>query len=261
QIKNVFKQNLSYRTDYILNIINSLLWLIVNVYIWQALMGAKGGVSTSAGTISFQQMVTYTVISSVISAVIGNNITNIIDERIRSGDIAMDLVKPVSFQGLMFSSNIGETIFRLAFRTLPVLIIGFALYHISLPTMSNFLFFCVSLAGSVLMYFIFRFIIALVAFWYPAPTWHWVWILDLAIDIFAGAFIPLWFFPSAIVKFADFLPFKLIYYVPISIYLGRYEIHEIPLLILQQIMWLAVLYGGMALMWKQAVRKLTIQGG
>jgi hypothetical protein len=38
--------------------------------------------------------------------------------------------------------------------------------------------------------------------------------------VFSGALLPLWFMPPAIADFIALTPFKSIYFVPISIYLG-----------------------------------------
>jgi len=261
QLKNVFKQEITYRADSLLNMISGILFLLVQIYIWRALMGATGQVSTSAGVIDTRDMATYVVISSVISVLLSTTIFEIIDDRIRTGQIAMDILKPVNFQALMFSTTIGTVLRRSFSELLPVLLIGIIFFHIKFPSLENFLFFLIAVSCSVLINFFITYGIALFAFWYPAPSWHWSRLYRDLMRFLSGSLIPLWFFPSILVQLSQFLPFKHIFFTTISIYLGRVDRGEIVLILLQQIFWIVSLYGLAELIWRQGIRKLVIQGG
>jgi ABC-2 type transport system permease protein len=99
----------------------------------------------------------------------------------------------------------------------------------------------------------------LIGFWYMRG-WQStiIWILN---RLFSGAYIPLWFFPQILVTISYFLPLRLMYFAPISIFLGTVTPLDCLYIILQQFGWMFVLYAVIMVMWRAAIKKLVIQGG
>jgi len=141
-----------------------------------------------------------------------------------------------------------------------VLIIGILFFNIQYPTGTNLMMFILTLINGLIINYFITHIIGLVSFWY---TWIWQFnmLLSSLVKLFSGAFIPLWFFPKTISNAALFLPFRLIYYTPISIYLGKVNIQDIIWAIMQQFLWIVGLYFLERLIWSRAVNKLVVHGG
>lgn len=259
-IKNAFKESLAYRVEYFLGITQRLFILLVQLYLWRALLGQSEQASTDMGVITLNEMTTYVLISTIISTLVSSNVIENMSDRIRNGQISMDLIKPVNFKTYMFCSMIGRSFFNFLFQLLPILAIGLIFIGIEYPSMQNLLLFCITLINAILISFLISYSLGLLAFWYMS-MWQVDALLWTLIRLFSGAWIPLWFFPKILVNMSNFLPFRLMYFVPISIFLGKVELVDCMYLLIQQLIWIVVLFGITRLMWHPAIKKLVIQGG
>ncbi len=259
-IKNSFKEQLAYRISFFMGITQKLFGILIQLCVWQALIGQSGITTSSEGVITIEEMTAYVFISSMISTLLNRDIIIDINERVRDGFISVDLIKPMNFTGYMFCRMTGGSLFTLLFQMLPVLAVAVIFIHLKTPALQDMLFFALSLVGAYMIMFFITFILGLLSFWYTS-MWQVVALLDTCINLFAGSWIPLWFFPEVFNTISSFLPFRLMYYVPISIYLGKLEYAECWFAVLQQIIWAGILYGITRLVWHAAIKKLVIQGG
>ena len=76
-----------------------------------------------------------------------------------------------------------------------------------------------------------------------------------------GVMIPLSFYPDLIGKVMDFLPFKYIYYIPLSYLLSENNIKFFFRNTIVQLMWFAILLVAAMAMKRIAKQKISIQGG
>ncbi|MBN2239793.1 MAG: ABC-2 family transporter protein [Dehalococcoidales bacterium] len=259
-IKNAFKERFAYRIEYIVGIVQRFLALFVQLYLWRALLGQSGPVAAGSGTVSVEDMTTYVLVSILINTFIGNTVINDINDRVRGGQISTDLIKPINFQAYVFSRMLGMNLFRFIFQLLPVLAIGFLILDVQVPTLPYLLLFLFSVFNALIIMFLITFCVGILSFWYMS-IWQLSLILSNVIQLFAGRWLPLWFFPEALLRISDFLPFRLLYFAPISVYLGKVEFGEAWFLVVQQLIWIVILFSLSRLMWYGAVRKLVIQGG
>lgn len=80
-------------------------------------------------------------------------------------------------------------------------------------------------------------------------------------DFFAGALIPLPFFPGNIQRIMELLPFAAMQNVPLRIYGGGMSFDEMQKAVFLQIFWLAAItFTGKALC-RLAAKRITVQGG
>ena len=78
---------------------------------------------------------------------------------------------------------------------------------------------------------------------------------------FGGTAIPLWFYPGWLQKVSYALPFRYITFEPVGILLGRTQGNEIWMSLLVAALWLLVLNAVDHLMWRSAVKGLSVNGG
>ncbi len=259
-IKNSFKESLAYRVEYFMGITQRLLALLVQLYLWRVLLGQSAQASTDMGVITLSEMTTYVLMSTIISTLVSSNVIYDITDRVKSGQISTDLIKPLNFKAYVFCRMIGGSFFNFLFQLLPVLLIGLVFLGFEQPSISNLFLFCITIVNAIIIMFLTTYSLGLLAFWYM-EMWQVEHQLDSLIQLFSGRWIPLWFFPKFLVNMAYFLPFRLMYFVPISIYLGKFEIVGSMYLIMQQLGWIVVLFVVTRLTWRAAVKKLVIQGG
>ena len=255
-----FKDRLAYRGEYFLGIVGYLLIMVAQLFLWKALLGQSQQAVTNAGVITLREMSTYVFVSITITIFVRPWVINIMSDRIRNGQILMDLVKPVNFKTYLFCDMIGRTIFNFLFQLLPVLILCLIFIGINYPSLPNFLLFVLAMINAIIIMFLMTFSAGLSAFWYTS-VWQIQVLIWTLVAFFSGMFIPLWFFPKTLADISSVLPFRLIYYVPLSIFLGKVEFVDCLYLLLQQFIWVAVFYGLSRLIWHTAIKKLVIQGG
>jgi len=259
-IKIGFQEQIAYRFNAFLRVFRQIIFVFVQIALWRALLSGAGEVDIPGGTITFSEMITYVIISTVISMLVSSKIVGKIDSRIKTGEISIDLIKPIGFKTYHLFLNFGEVFFQIIFQVIPLLIVACILMVIGFPGYKDFFLFLASLINGVILHFQIFFVIGLIGFWH-LNVWQLAWFFDNMLWLFSGAFIPLWFFPEVLASIAEFLPFKLVYFVPISIFLGKVDLLQSFKYICQQLLWIAVLVMLERFIWKRAVNRLIIQGG
>jgi ABC-2 type transport system permease protein len=251
-----FRKHLVYRSDVWLSILFGLVAIVIQAAIWRALLG-DGAVDG----ITVDDMVTYVIITTVISTVSLHRLVNDVDERLRGGDIAIDLVKPMHYPSLQLADQLGRSALQMAFVVVPMVAISVLAFDVEAPagTMAG-VGFAASLAIALLVSFTQGLLLALLAFWF-LTTFHFVWANGALVTLFGGATLPLWFFPDALETVARLLPYQFVAFVPASIWLGETAGGEMALTLALGAVWIAIQGAACQVLWSAAVRRLTVQGG
>ncbi|ETK37392.1 ABC transporter permease [Microbispora sp. ATCC PTA-5024] len=176
-------------------------------------------------------------------------------ERIRSGDIALDLVRPASLQLWHLSEDLGRAAYLFLVRSVPPTVAGALLFGIVPPADAPA--YLVSFVLGVVVSFGWRYLVALAAFWILDDRGLAVASLVLT-TFFSGLMLPLVIFPGWLGALARALPWAAMVQVPADVYLGTTG--PGPALAFQTL-WAAVLLGLGALATSVARRRVVIQGG
>lgn len=179
-------------------------------------------------------------------------------QRVRNGDVAVDLLRPIDLQVALLAEDLGRAGFALLTRFTGPLLIGLAFFDLTLPRSGlRWVAFAVSMLLAVLVSFAIRFLLNLVAFW--LLDWRGVVILYGAVNgVLAGLVIPIAFFPGWARAAIWATPFPAILQAPIDIAIDRGSV--LPLLG-HQLAWAATLLAAGHFVLARAVRTLVIQGG
>jgi ABC-2 type transport system permease protein len=181
-----------------------------------------------------------------------------IPQRIRTGDIALDMIRPASLQLWSLAEDGGRAAFMFLGRSVPPTVLGALLFGIVLPAEPlTWAAFMVSFALGVLVSFGWRYLVAVAAFWILDDRGLWSISLVLT-TFFSGLLLPLVAFPSFLGAAAGALPWAAMIQVPADVYLGKTGLLDAFAF---QASWAAVLLGAGALATRAARRKLVIQGG
>ncbi len=86
-------------------------------------------------------------------------------------------------------------------------------------------------------------------------------ILIFAQNLLSGVYAPLWFFPDWFITLSGFLPFQATLSVPLSIYVGRIGLSDVPVQLAVQAAWVVVLALLTRWVWRRAARRVISQGG
>ncbi|MBP1904873.1 ABC-2 type transport system permease protein [Paenibacillus turicensis] len=256
-LKKAFRERYAFRFNFYITILASVMLLIIQINVWTALYGGNGNVSN----INFGEMISYIIIASIVMTLTKSGSGQKIAERVENGSIILDLMKPVNFKRYIFSEDLGTNLFQTVFITIPSIAFTWLFFDFSLSGgFGNTLIFAITLILAILIAFHIHYIFGLFAFWLET-SWYIPFFIGSLFQLFSGSVVPLWFYPNWLYKVCQILPFRFIFFEPIAIFLGKYEIHQMLSILLMQIGWLAFIICIEKYMWYKVQTKLVIHGG
>ncbi|MER5326718.1 ABC transporter permease [Streptosporangium roseum] len=181
-----------------------------------------------------------------------------ISGRVRSGDIAVDLVRPASLQMWSLADDLGRAFYLLLLRSLPPTVVGAALFGLVTPASpATWVFFTASCALGMIVSFGWRYLMALSACWVVDDRG--TQSLSLVMTLFfSGMVLPLNLFPGWLGSLAGALPWSAMVQVPADVYLGKRDVLEA---LGFQAAWAVALLALGALLTRAARHRVVIQGG
>ena len=185
-------------------------------------------------------------------------------ESITSGSIAYEMCRPCDIYSMWFTKNMAIRLSRTVLRCLPILVVAALLprpYNISLPpSVLSGVLFLVSIILGFLVLISFSMLIYISAFYTISPMGIRI-LATSVIEFFAGAIIPIPFFPEAIQPVMYALPFASMQNAPFMIYTGHVSGSDALKSIALQFLWLAALMMIGRVFMKQALKKVVVHGG
>ncbi|MBJ7355856.1 ABC-2 family transporter protein [Nocardioides sp.] len=255
-----FRRYSTYRAATLAGIFTNSVFGVIYSYAYLALWAAN----PDAGGYDAVDAVTFVWLGQALLmtvALFGGGSTEDLAERIRTGDVAIDLYRPVGLIGWYLASDLGRAAYHLLSRGLAPLAVGLLLFDLTLPVSPlHALAFVVSLPLAVTLSFTVRFLVACSAFWLLDSSGLRVLSLGFAL-FFSGMTLPLVLFPGWLGTVAEAMPFAGFLQVPADLWLGRHEGVDILARLGFQVGWIVVLLAACALVLRAATRKVVLQGG
>jgi ABC-2 type transport system permease protein len=232
---------------------------LVRVYLLKTVWTALYAHNAAPAHLPLHAIITYSTVALLMSLIFDIDQTRTLHDKLHDGSIATDFMKPINVPLYLFSDGTGEVLFHAAL-IVPALILSLFIVHIDVPPAPVFLAFAVSLLLGYGVGFFLNFILNCIAFWtleISAIQLITTWITDLL----GGQIVPLVLFPVAVQNAVFALPFAAMFSTPLLIYVG--EIHPARYVEAMglQVMWLAILGGVSALVWRAGARRVVVQGG
>ncbi|MER6200017.1 ABC-2 family transporter protein [Streptomyces sp. NPDC001586] len=195
-------------------------------------------------------------------ALIGGGFQEEIQERVRTGDIAVDLYRPADLQMWWLAADMGRAGFQLLGRGLVPLAAGALAFSLALPTDPlRWLLFLVSVVLGLTVSFAVRYLLGLLAFWLMDGSG--INMMATVVSIFfSGMLLPLTVFPGGFGEFVRVLPWSAMLQVPMDVLLGKHAGAGGAAEALGfQAGWALALLGVGRLLQSAATRKVVVQGG
>jgi ABC-2 type transport system permease protein len=187
--------------------------------------------------------------------------TDEVAERIRTGDVAVDLYRPVSFLGWWLAGDLGRAAYHVLTRGVVPTLVGAALFDLRFPSGPGAcLAFAVAVLLGVVVSFGIRMLVAASAFWLLDQSG----VQNLAVVFamfFSGLVVPLVLFPEPFRQIVMRLPWSAFVQVPIDIWLGKRQGLDALAGLGFQAAWAAGLLLACAAVLRLADRKVVVQGG
>lgn len=258
-ISSSIQEYMAYRVSFLMELINRIGLMLIQISMWTALL-AFNSLDTSAGEITLGTMITYSFLTTSIGILLTNQITGQLNGTIRSGNIALDFIRPISITNKLLAQYFGTKIIQIVIQFLPTLFVYLAFFYDKSINFYNIPYFILSLIGAIILTLLISYIVGLVAIWWT-DSWPLNMFMDSIMKLLSGMWIPLWLFPDWLEKISHYLPYSSIYYGPIQILLGKTNINGVYNILLTQLVWIVGLFVIQKILWICGTNKITIQGG
>jgi ABC-2 type transport system permease protein len=251
-----FISQLAYRSDVVIVIISNIVMLLTQVFLWHSLYSGKGAVAGVNET----QMITYAVISTLMGLLMHTSVQDIIVQKIVTGDIAVDFIKPINPLFNWMSDDIGNNLSMFCLAFIPIILISLLFKPVLKLTLLTGILLLPSVILSFAILWVMFAAVGLLAFWFMELGNLGI-VQGQVIRILAGSFIPLWFFPGWVQKISQYLPFQYIAQFPLSICIGKLTGREIIRGIGIQLFWFCLITIVLFFIWRKAKKHVLVQGG
>jgi len=255
-----FRRYSTYRAATLAGVFTNSVFGVIYSYAYLALWHQR----PDAGGYDATDAVTYVWLGQALLMTValwGGGTTDDLAERIRTGDVAIDLYRPVGLIGWYLAGDLGRAAYHVLTRGVAPTFLGLLLFHIALPgTPMAAAGFVVSLLLAVVTSFAIRFLVSCSAFWLLDQTG--VRMLSGVVAIFlSGMTLPLVIFPEPLRSIALALPWASYLQTPADIWLGHRTGTGVLTGLGVQLLWIAVLLGLCQVVLDAATRKVVVQGG
>lgn len=181
--------------------------------------------------------------------------------RVRTGDIVVDLYRPVNLQSWYLAAELGRAAFSFLGRGVPPTLIGALLFQLRFPgDVATWLAFLAALTLGVLVGFAIRFLVALSGFWLVDGRGM-LFLVNTAGMFFSGFMLPINVFPRWLADICYALPWTAMIQTPVDVFLGQGTSLDLLRGFGTALVWAAVLLLAGHLLLIRADRKVVVQGG
>ena len=252
-----FQRYSTYRAATVAGVITNSVFGLIRAYILIAVFRQR----TTIGSFDVTDALTFTFVTQGLLMPVGAFGRMDISERIRTGDVVVDLYRPVDFQAYWLAHDLGRGAYLLLARGIPPVLFGALVFDLRLPhTPTTWLAFVASLAVAMVVSFGLSFMVNLAAFWLIDDRG--INQLATAIQLFlSGITLPIVLFPHWLEVIARYSPFASMIQLPVEVLLGKHAGTSLYPVLALQLLWAVALLGTGRLVLSAATRKVVIQGG
>ncbi|MEV5321135.1 ABC-2 family transporter protein [Streptomyces sp. NPDC052687] len=252
-----FRRYATYRAATAAGVFANTVFGLILVYTYLALWDER----PRLGGYDQAQAVTYVWLGQALlaaAAIGGGGFEDELMERIRTGDVAIDLYRPADLQLWWLASDLGRAGFQLLGRGVVPFAFGAVFFEVALPSEPlRWAAFLVAVVLGVVVGFGIRYLVALSAFWLIDGTGV-VQMSWLAGFFCSGMLLPLNVFPGELGEVVRALPWSSLLQAPADVLLGTAD--PLPTFAFQAAWAVALLALG-RLVQSAATRRVVVQGG
>lgn len=249
-----FKKQFAYRIPVIVSFFGTIVSIYIQIALWSYLY--RDDLDSTI------YMTDYICLSNIISCFYEPRLAKDIERRFRTGDLAIDLIRPADVSFVFWGQAAGMAASKIVVRGIPIIFVLLYFFKESTKLISadKISIFLVSIVFGCIIYYSIFFTIGFLSIKTNA-VWPYVRIINDTIRFISGSVIPLNLFPDIMQTLFRFLPFRMLYSFPIMILLDdlniEYIFFEFCLIILWSIfcIWLE------RMIYTKLSKHISIQGG
>ena len=254
-------ESLQYRLGTAVTLFANLIYLVLVYFLWKAIYASAG--TDVVNGMTFTDTMIYLILATALFNFLEMFVVWDMSRSIQSGKIILDLLKPMRFREYTFWSYSGSHVVLFALTFIPTFIVVLIVTNGASPMGLNLLWFAVATVLALIVNFSMEMIVATICL-YTESTWGINIVKETIVLLLSGASIPLAFFPEALRQVVDYLPFRAVYDIPLTILLEKNDTNTIEGLLPMfglQLAWAVILTLAGTLFWNHSVKKITVNGG
>jgi ABC-2 type transport system permease protein len=246
----------AYPMSFVFNLLASAFAALAMLYLWHAVLRNERG----AVGFDWPHMKAYLLVTFISSSLVSSYTDYRMAFRIRQGDVAMDLVRPVDYQRSRLAEACGAGIYEAGTAVAVAACAAVAFGGVPTPPARSWGLFLLSAVLVFPLRFAVVYASGLLTFW--TQNYVGVQAARVALVTFmSGAFVPLAFLPGWLRSAAEVLPFAGMASTPALIYVGHLAGQAALSAVAVQAGWSAGLWLLARALWHRASRQLTVHGG
>lgn len=229
---------------------SALISFTVQYFLWKAvLIGRPNTV--------FRQTVSYLLLMQLLTVLFPKS-SYTLNDKVRSGDIALDLLKPLAVRTQLLWESLGYSIAKFLVIGLVILVLYFWLLNFQV-SLSAMLMVIVAGGLAYFLYFELELILGTFSF-YTYSIWGISTLKEAVLLVLAGNIFPANFYPDILKTLASYLPFQYSFGA-VGMLAEKPSWSFFSQVVLIQILYLLVFSFMYKFLFKHAVTKTVIQGG
>lgn len=250
-----FKVNSRYKMNNVFVVLSTFMAIMVQYYVWKYVEKVEH-INTDIIAVYILCALSFSVILPIFSS------ADFIANKVLKGDIANLLHRPQSLFFINFSVQLGNTVYKLCYRVLPIWGLYAIFFMNSMTTwqrLENMFLIAISMLCSWILGFVIGNIIGFLSVVLISINGIKSFVSGMLL-LFGGGLLPLDLYPDFLKSFVELSPFAAISYYPVAMVSGITSFNPVVAVEIQ-LFWIAVF--GVILFWvhKKVHTKIDIMGG
>ncbi|MDP4093717.1 MAG: ABC-2 family transporter protein [Bacillota bacterium] len=256
--KGTIMESAAYRGHYLFTFVGNVFYIILVYFLWKSIYA---NTTQQINGMTFKETFMYLTLAASIYSLMQTWADWDMSRSMLSGNVVLQFLKPTNYQAYKLFENFGVMVSNFVVLFIPSFILIVFVFNANINVGLNMAIFIISILLAYLINFGFDFIVGLLSF-YTESIWGISMTKEVIVLLFSGAVVPLPFFPEAMRKILELLPFQAIYNIPLQILTNKsYTVVDFLTQILIQLFWAAILIIGGSLFLKKASKIITVNGG
>jgi ABC-2 type transport system permease protein len=257
-LKNYFQTSLEYRANLVSLIINQIISTSGILFLWLAIYRTNERIEDY----TFDKALLYYILVPLSGYITQVYISNTLAREIRKGELSRYLLKPYKVWIVALIRAVAAKL-HILILIIPIYILVLSIYfsHAEISLSFRSILFAFTIAsGAFILNTAIDFVISWLAFWFD-DVWAFEHLKFVLFSVLGGVSIPFEFLTSQLRHLFEALPFKFLYYVPISYLTGNKDslellLHDLSSLIVWTLPFILLSY----ILWKLGIRKYEAYG-
>lgn len=256
-LKLSWQRTFSYRVSFIMWRLRQFLSSLMSLTIWTVIFTSQNSVFGYERN----QMITYIFLVNVLQSLIFTTAQSGLADKIYSGDLSKELVKPVNLYLYLAAEDIGDKLQNFGFVVVETAILYLIFRPVfafpeQLPVLG---FFLLLTLGAVMLNFFISLLFGSLGFWSP-QTWGPRFLFYMFVDFTAGKLFPLDILPQAIQRVIYWTPFPYLSFVQTQLFLGKISTSQALQHAGTLSLWLLILGSTMYFTWQKGIKNYSAAG-